>query len=398
MKPLLLIYMNKYFSSILILKMSPNNINKLEMEKIFHGFYKNKIVLITGNTGFQGAWLTLWLKLLGAKIIGYSIDVPTQPSMFELLKLEFKITHVNGDIKNLEKIKSVINEHKPNVVFHFAAQSLVSSSYDDPIETFHTNILGTANILESIRDVKNTKVCVVMTSDKCYETPIDCHPCKEDDKMGGSDPYSASKGGAEIIVSSYRRSFFKKNNQCGIVSTRVGNVIGGGDWAKDRLIPDCIRALMGGKSLVIRNPQSIRPWQHVLEPLSAILWLAVKMNSDPKNYSGGWNFGPDLQNKDTTVKEVVKQILKEWNGSKFEYKHIKSSLHETKELRLDSTKAFEVLKWNTILSVKDAISKTINWYKELDENQHNIEKFTIEQIENYVCKACEKNLPWTKYR
>lgn len=378
------------------LKMSSNDTHKLEMEKIFNGFYKNKTILITGNTGFQGSWLTLWLKLLGAKIIGYSINVPTEPSMFELLKLEFKIKHINGDIKNLEKIKSVMNKYNPDVVFHFAAQSLVGSSYDNPIETFHTNILGTANILESIRDVKSTKVCVVMTSDKCYETPFDGHPCKEDDKMGGIDPYSASKGGAEIVTSSYRRSFFTANNECGIVSTRVGNVIGGGDWAKDRLIPDCVRSLIGGKQIILRNPQSIRPWQHVLEPLAGILWLTSKMNNDPKNYSGGWNFGPDLQSKDIPVNEVVKQILYEWDGRKFEYIHTKSILNETKELRLDSTKAFDDLKWNTILSVNDAISKTINWYKEFYKNSDNIEKFTIEQIENYVNHASQKNLQWTK--
>jgi len=369
---------------------------KLTMEKIFHSFYKNKTVLITGNTGFQGTWLTLWLKLLGAKVIGYSIDIPTQPSMFELLNLESKITHIQGDIKNLEKIKLVIHEHKPDVVFHFAAQSLVRSSYDNPIDTFHTNILGTANILESIRDCKTTKVCVVMTSDKCYETPMDGHSCKEDDKMGGSDPYSASKGSAEIIVSSYQRSFFNENNDCGIVSTRVGNVIGGGDWAKDRLIPDCIRALIDRKPILIRNPHSIRPWQHVLEPLSAILWLIIKMNHDSKKISGGWNFGPDLQSKDISVKEVVTQILNEWEGGELEIVHTESPLYETKELRLDSTKAFKILKWNTILSVKDAISNTISWYKEFNNNLNNIEKFTIRQIENYVSKAHEKNLPWAK--
>ena len=330
-------------------------------------------------------------------MIGYSIGIPTQPSMFELLKLESQITHINGDIKNLEKIKSVINEHKPDVIFHFAAQSLVKSAYVDPIDTLHTNILGTANLLESIRDVNAIKVCIVMTSDKCYETPMDGHSCKEDDKMGGNDPYSASKGAAEIIVSSYRRSFFEKNDDCGIVTTRVGNVIGGGDWAKDRLIPDCIRALLNGKPITLRNPQSIRPWQYVLEPLSAVLWLAVQTYTDPKNYSGGWNFGPDLQSKDIPVKDIVKQILKEWNANKFEYERVESPLYETRELRLDSTKAFEILKWNTILSVEDAISNTINWYKELNQNQSNIEIFTVKQIENYVNTANKKNLPWAKY-
>ncbi len=373
-------------------------LNKLEIEKTFQGYYKNKTVLITGNTGFQGAWLTLWLNLLGAKIIGYSIGIPTKPSLLELLKLESKIIHINGDIKNIEKIKSVMNEHKPDVVFHFAAQSLVRESYNNPIETFHTNILGTANILESIRDLKNTKVCIVMTSDKCYETPTDGHPCKEEDKMGGSDPYSASKGGAEIIVSSYRRSFFEKNNEQEIASTRVGNVIGGGDWAKDRLIPDCIRSLIKKESIVIRNPQSIRPWQHVLEPLSAILWLATKMSYESKKYSDGWNFGPDLLSKDTTVKEVVEQILNEWENGICEYQNIESSLNETKELRLDSTKAFDILKWNTILSVKEAISNTISWYKEFNENQQNIEKFTVKQIENYVSDAFKKKMEWADYR
>ena len=369
----------------------------LNIMKIFQNIYQNKTVLITGHTGFQGSWLTLWLQLLGAKIIGYSIDVPTNPSMFELLNLKKEITHIQGDIKDLNRLESVMQEHKPELVFHFAAQPLVKLSYEKPVDTFHTNVLGTVNILESVRNSTNTKSCIIMTSDKCYETPSDGHPCIEDDKMGGSDPYSASKGGAEIVVSSYRRSFFKENDGCGIVSTRVGNVIGGGDWAKDRLIPDCIRALTDKKPIVIRNPESIRPWQHVLEPLSAILWLSAKMNDKSKSYSGGWNFGPDLQSKDISVKEVVTQILNEWDGDEFKFKHIESSLHETRELRLDSTKAFDVLKWNTILSAKDAISKTVSWYKEFNVNQNNLEMFTVKQIENYVSEAHGKNLPWAKY-
>jgi len=374
--------------------MSSNMKNKLEFEKIFNGLYKNKTVLITGHTGFQGTWLTLWLKLLGAEIVGYSIDIPTKPSMFEILKLEKEIVHVKGDIKNLNKLEDVVQEHKPDIIFHLAAQSLVRLSYNEPIETFQTNILGTANVLEAIRNVKNTRACVVMTSDKCYEPPKNGRPCKEDDKMGGSDPYSASKGAAEIIVSSYRRSFFEENHHCDIVTTRVGNVIGGGDWAKDRLIPDCIKALVQKQKIIIRNPQSIRPWQHVLEPLSAILWLAAKMNLEPKKYSEGWNFGPNRLSDDVAVKDVVDQILEEWEGGECEYSNKKSTLHETKELRLDSTKASKVLNWNTIFSTKEAISETIRWYKQFEKEPYNTEEFTIKQIVNYVSKAQKKKLPW----
>jgi len=376
--------------------MPSNILNKLDIDKIFHGVYKNKTVLITGHTGFQGTWLTLWLKLLGAKIIGYSIDIPTKPSMFELLKLESEIVHIIGDVKDLKKLQSVVNEYKPDMVFHLAAQPIVRLSYEKPIETFHTNVLGTANVLESIRNVRNTRVCIVMTSDKCYENPMDGHPCKEDDKMGGNDPYSASKGAAEIIATSYRKSFFDKENQCKIATTRVGNVIGGGDWAKDRLVPDCVRALIHRQKIIIRNPLSIRPWQHVLEPLSAILWLAAKINLESK-YSEGWNFGPDLLSNDVTVKNVVEQILEEWGGGAFEYSDEKSSERETEELRLDSTKASNILQWKTIFSTKEAISETIFWYKVFATNNEKLKEVTEKQIQNYIEKANKKNIPWSKF-
>lgn len=364
-----------------------------EIMKKFHGVYKNKTVLVTGHTGFQGSWLTLWLKLLGAKIVGYSIDVPTNPSMFKLLNLEKKIIHIKGDIKDLNKLESTIRENKPEFVFHFAAQPLVRLSYEKPIDTFHTNVLGTANILESIRNSENTKVCIIMTSDKCYETPSDGHPCNEDDKMGGSDPYSASKAAAEIITSSYKRSFFN-SEKCGIATTRVGNVIGGGDWAKDRLIPDCIRGILDDANISIRNPQAIRPWQHVLEPLSAILWLSTKMSFKPNKFSQGWNFGPDFSNSNVTVNEVVNQILKEWKFTKSKILIEESALYETDELRLDSTKSLDHLNWKNILSTKEAISETIQWYKEYDSNRENLEKFTSDQILKYVKKAREQKLSW----
>jgi len=376
--------------------MSSNILTKLDIDKIFHSVYKNKTVLITGHTGFQGTWLTFWLKILGAKIIGYSIDVPTTPSMFELLKLESEIVHIIGDINDLKKFQSVINEYKPDIVFHLAAQPIVRTSYEKPIETFHTNVLGTANVLESIRNETNTKVCVVMTSDKCYENPIDGHPCKEDEKMGGNDPYSASKGAAEIIAASYRKSFFNKKDHCKIATTRVGNVIGGGDWAKDRLVPDCVRALIDGQKIIIRNPQSIRPWQHVLEPISAILWLAAKIYLESK-YSEGWNFGPNSSSNDVTVKDVVEQILEEWGSGTFEHSDEKSSEYETKELRLDSSKASNILQWKTIFSIKEAITETINWYKIFATNEEKLKEITEEQIQNYIERAKKKNISWSKF-
>ena len=279
---------------------------KLSSKNLFKGIYEGKTVLVTGHTGFIGSWLTLWLQSLGAKVVGYSLEPPTKPSLFETLGLENEITHTIGDIQDKQNLSDSIEKYKPEIVIHLAAQPLVRVSYEDPVETFRTNILGTVNILDSIRKSDSVSSCVVMTSDKCYQNLDANRFHKETDHLGGSDPYSASKGAAEIVTNSFRNSFFNKES---IATVRAGNVIGGGDWAKDRIIPDCIRALTTDKQIMVRNPSSIRPWQFVLEPISGILWLCSKLYTNPKTYSEAWNFGPNQTNK-ITVEKIVQNIIK----------------------------------------------------------------------------------------
>ena len=244
---------------------------------MFGNFFKDKKILVTGHTGFQGSWLTLWLKLLGARVIGYSLPPPTKPSLFESLELENDITHIIADIRNLDELKRAISSNEPDLIFHLAAQSLVRESYEKPVETFSTNILGTVNVLDCIRNSTTVKGCIVYTSDKSYENVGTKQVYTENDRLGGNDPYSASKASSQIVTTAYRNSFFGKVNSPRIATIRAGNVIGGGDWAKDRLIPDFVRAVIRKEKIKVRNPEYTRPWQFVLEPLSGILWLAVKM-------------------------------------------------------------------------------------------------------------------------
>ena len=363
----------------------------------FHGIFQDKTVLITGHTGFQGSWLTLWLKLLGSKIIGYSLEPPTKPSLFETLHLEDDIVHVIGDICDAENISNIVAEYKPQIVFHLAAQSLVQLSYTKPAETFETNVMGTVNILEAIRNVESINACVIMTSDKCYDNKEENIAFKETDPMGGHDPYSASKGATELITNSYRDSFFNSKNSTkrhiGIATARAGNVLGGGDWAEDRIIPDCIRSLLANQRIHVRNPTSIRPWQFVLEPLSGILWLAAKMYTEHK-YDGAWNFGPKLETNSVTVKELVELVLHEWKSGDWTSANTSNSNPESHYLKLDSKKAMNQLGWFTIYSINETISKTMSWYKKFIENQNNMQDFTTMQIENYSQQAKQMNIIW----
>ena len=310
---------------------------------IFQGVFKNKTVFVTGHTGFQGSWLSLWLKLLGANVIGYSLEPPTKPSLFESLNLKNELTHIVADIRDKKKLSTSLQSHEPEFVFHLAAQSLVRTSYEKPVETFETNVIGSINILESIRECPKTQSCVIMTSDKCYDNTIHNGPHSEDDPMGGYDPYSASKGSAELAVSAYRNSFFAtstSSNPIEIATARAGNVIGGGDWAKDRIVPDCMRSIADNKKLQLRNPDSIRPWQYVLEPLSGILWLATKMYLEPKKFSSAWNFGPTLPKKHLSVKELVNSIFEKYNSNiEFETDTNSNNLHESSSLIIDSSKS-----------------------------------------------------------
>ena len=371
----------------------------MSSEYLFNGIFKNKTVFVTGHTGFIGSWLVLWLQSLGAKVIGYSLESPTKPSLFEALSLENEIIHIIGDIQDKQNLFDHIEKYKPEIVIHLAAQSLVRASYEDPSETFRTNVLGTVNILDSIRKLDCVKACVIMTSDKCYQNLNGNHFHKETDPLGGNDPYSASKGAAEIITNSFRNSFFntEKNHDknTGIASVRAGNVIGGGDWARDRIIPDCITALITDKKIRVRNPSSIRPWQFVLEPISGILWLGSKLYTKPEKYSEAWNLGPNQVN-DMTVEKVVQNTIKIWNKGDWVdiSKESKDQPNELSSLLLDSTKALNSLEWKTIYSFETAISETISWYKSYYNNDISMKDLSVYQIEQYSKTADQMNITW----
>ena len=376
-------------------------LGNMVFKNLFYNVFKNKTVFVTGHTGFQGSWLSLWLNILGAKVIGYSLEPPTKPSLFEILQLEKDVKHITGDIRNEKNLLNSIAEHKPQFIFHLAAQSLVQQSYKKPIETFQTNILGTANVLQSLFHVDSVNVCVIMTSDKCYENKTENHIHVENDPMGGHDPYSASKGATELVTASYRSSFFSKtsskHNHVSIATARAGNVIGGGDWAKDRIIPDCVRSLTANKPIYVRDPSSIRPWQYVLEPLSGILWLAVKMFQEPHKFSEPWNFGPKNFENKINVKQIVELVIREWNSGKWvDASNNDDALYESSSLILDSSKAFNLLKWRTIYSLDESIHETILWYKKYLENKINMKEYSIQQIKNYCKKAQKMNMVWAR--
>ena len=364
---------------------------------MFNEIYKDKTVLVTGHTGFQGGWLSLWLRKLGANVIGYSLEPPTELSFFESIELKNDIEHVIGDIRDQEKLKQIITKYKPEIIFHLAAQSLVRKSYKEPTETFETNILGTVNILEIIRKAEYVKTGMMMTSDKCYDNKDNKKPHIEIDPMGGFDPYSASKGATELVTSSYRNSFFKNEKLIrGIATARAGNVIGGGDWSEDRIIPDSIKRLSDNNDILIRNPESKRPWQYVLESISGILWLTAKLYQEPTKFDQGWNFGPESYENTLTVKELVTKIIREWD-SKNTYKIDEKDpkLYESDILLLDSSKAKNELGWKNVLKIDEVISETISWYKAHKNGRENMKEFSLKQIEKYSIKAAEDNLIWT---
>ena len=349
--------------------------------------YKGKRVLVTGHTGFKGGWLVLCLKHLGAKVCGYALEPNTNPNLFETAKVSKEIKNVIGDILDKNTLNKTFHDFKPEIVFHLAAQPLVRLSYSEPVKTYETNVIGTLKVLEAARETSSVKAFVNITTDKCYENKEVTRPYKEDDPFGGYDMYSSSKGCAEILSSSYRRSFLQ-NDGYALATVRAGNVIGGGDWALDRLVPDCIRAIESNQVIEIRNPHATRPWQHVLEPLSGYLLLGHLLLTEGKKYAEGFNFGPD--NKSIlTVEEVAKQVIKSYGKGEIKI-HKKDNLHEANLLTLDITKAREVLHWIPSLTVEQAIEKTVAWYKNFYEGK-NMEDFSLSQIKEY-----EVNLLWNK--
>lgn len=348
---------------------------------MFDGIYRNRTVLITGHTGFKGAWLSLWLHNLGANIIGYSLKPPTQPNLFELSNLKDKLIHIEDDVRDFDHVKQVIKKYRPEIVFHMAAQSLVRQSYIDPLETYSTNVMGTANIIEAVRQTKGVKAVINVTSDKCYENKEWVWGYRENDPMGGFDPYSSSKGCAELVTGAYRQSFFMGKTKTLLASARAGNVIGGGDWSKDRLVPDCIRALLNNKPIVIRFPDAVRPWQHVLEPLHGYLLLAQKLYQGKREFTGGWNFGPD-DGDAKPVRWLTDEIVKKWGG-KASWKVAKGRHpHEAHYLKLDCAKAKSKLGWFPQWKLETTLENTIEWYKAY-RNKSDMLNISIAQIKSY---------------
>lgn len=363
---------------------------------MFENIYKGKKVLVTGHTGFKGSWLCTWLLNLGADVAGYSIGIPTSPSHFLELEIENKIQHFIGDIRDYDKLKNVCDNFNPEIIFHLAAQPLVRESYYNPKETFEVNMIGTLNILEVIRERKDkVKVGVIITSDKAYDNVEWVYGYREDDKLGGEDPYSGSKGAAELVAKSYMHSFFN-NGYPNIATTRAGNVIGGGDWAKDRIVPDIIRSWSEDKKVEIRSPYSTRPWQHVLEPLSGYLCLGAELYKENSVFRNmAFNFGPDSKvNKN--VGELIDEIHIRWKDSPgWINKYIDDGKPEANLLKLSCDRANILLKWYPVLDFVETIDFTASWYINYYKIKSNIFEYTTEQINIYTNKAKERSITWS---
>lgn len=363
--------------------------NILDMSlDIFNNFYKGKRVLVTGHTGFKGSWMCIWLKELGAEVAGIGLEPYSEKDNFVLSGIGYKLkADIRADIRDGERMKEIFNEFQPEIVFHLAAQPLVRLSYDIPVETYETNVMGTINILEAIRATKSVKVGVMITTDKCYENKEQIWGYRENEPMGGYDPYSSSKGAAEIAISSWRRSFFNpkdyEKHGKSIASVRAGNVIGGGDWALDRIIPDCIRALEAGIPIDIRSPKAIRPWQHVLEPIGGYLLLAKKMWENPTEYCEGWNFGPRAESI-STVWEVAQRVVKDYGSGELRDLSDPNALHEAKLLMLDISKAKFRLGWEPRMNIDQTVALTTDWYK--DYKNVPVYDLCVRQIEEYLEK------------
>lgn len=357
------------------------------MEKL-KTFYKGKKVLVTGHTGFKGSWLSIWLHELGAEVVGVGLDPYTDRDNFVLSGIGKKIkADIRADIRDGAKMKEIFAEYKPDIVFHLAAQPLVRLSYEMPIETYETNVMGSINIMEAIRETDGVKVAVMITTDKCYENKEQIWGYRENDAMGGYDPYSSSKGAAEIAIASWRNSYFNPVEYAkhgkSIASVRAGNVIGGGDWSKDRIIPDCIKAIENNEPIVIRSPNATRPWQHVLEPLSGYLILAHKMWENPTRFCSGWNFGPDYDGI-VTVSDIVNALMVDKFKTDIHYLSNSPSLHEASLLTLDITKAKTLLGWSPKLSVNECMDYVREWYNSY--KSEDVYTLCQKQIERYSNK------------
>ena len=347
--------------------------------------FKNKRILITGHTGFKGSWLSLWFKNLGADVMGVSIDIPTKPSHFQLINLEKKVRSKFVDITDLKKLKKIFISFKPDYVFHLAAQSLVKKSYKNPLLTYYTNAIGTLNVMESLKSLKNNCIAVIITSDKSYKNLEIKRGYKEEDELGGADPYSSSKASAELIIQSYFKSYLADKKNIRIAIARAGNVIGGGDWSENRLIPDCVRSWSKNKKVVIRNPDATRPWQHVLDALYGYIILSLNLRKNRKLNGQAFNFGPGLNNNYKVI-EVLTLVKKLWQNIFWKTIKLKKKEFESSLLKLNSSKANLILKWKCSLSFRESIYLTIEWYKNFYTKKKNMYDFSIKQINLYIKK------------
>jgi len=367
----------------------------------FGEIYKGKKVLLTGHTGFKGSWMAEWLLMLGAEVHGYALDPHPEAVFYEDLDLPERL-HADhrADVRDLQKLTEVVNETQPDIIFHLAAQPLVRLSYDIPVETFDVNVMGSVNVLEAVRQSGIACSVVMITTDKCYENREWLHSYRESDAMGGHDPYSASKGAAEIAISSYRRSYFQGNtSEVKVASARAGNVIGGGDWAKDRIIPDCMRALNESKPIPVRNKIATRPWQHVLEPISGYLWLGACMLepqltpfSEKEAVESGFNFGPQLTSN-KTVSDLVSEVILHYPGEWLDESD-PNALHEASKLNLAIDKAFHILEWKPVWGFEKTIEKTVNWYRQ--SGSGDTLSYTRQQITSYMDDALSADITWSK--
>jgi len=356
---------------------------------MFNNVYNGKTILVTGHTGFKGSWLSIWLNMMGAKVVGYSLDPYSERGNFEACHLHDRLlADIRGDTRDYEKLNQTIKQYRPEIIFHLAAQALVRKAYAHPKETYETNLMGSLNIMEAVRENDCVKTVVMITSDKCYENVEQIWGYKETDRMGGYDPYSSSKGCTELMISSYRNSYFNPKDYAkhgkAVASVRAGNVIGGGDWSADRLIPDCIRFIEAGKDIEIRNPIATRPWEHVLEPLSGYLRVGEKLIEDPVKYATSFNFGPHIS-ANKTVWEVVSRLVDYYGKGKVVDVSNPADLHENTLLNLDVTKAYVMLGWEARWNLQEAIEKTVDWYKEALQT-YDMYDFCVRQIKTHQAK------------
>lgn len=375
----------------------------LETVVMFSDTYSGKVVLVTGHTGFKGAWLSLWLQRIDANVVGYALQPPTVPSLFVASGLARSIEHLEGDVRDTKRLSDVIRRRQPEIIFHLAAAPLVRESYVNPAETFDVNVMGTVSLLDAVRKNRHACSLVIVSTDKCYKNQGWEYGYRESDPLGGHDPYSASKAAMEMAVASYRQSFFPParvtTHGVRLASARAGNVIGGGDWSKDRIVPDAVRALSQGEPLEVRNPASVRPWQHVLEPLSGYLWLGAKLSAKGgEKFASSWNFGP-LPTVTHTVGELAEALINSWNEGSWHAAHEENAPHEAELLKLSIDKANLHLKWEPVWDFATTVSRTMAWYQKFLAHpncEQDIHCTCLDDIESYEDAAKHKELAWTR--